>query len=215
MRLCVKKRHIFLIACIGLSLIATGLSLQEPKTTKTATAPTGTVKPIIADAVFITKYRPTTTITTTTLAPSTTTTHTHPPTTKRSTTSSAPRSTTLPVASPAPPAYNEDVLYNIYCGAGEVRRAISESLVEFGMQHEAKRICRIAGCESTFNANANNGSHGGIFQQSFEYWPGRVKTFNAANSHYPVGSNVFSPFDNARVSIRMMKAGQWDDWSCK
>lgn len=85
----------------------------------------------------------------------------------------------------------------------ETSRAISEAAAEFGVSELT--MFSIAKCESHFLTNADNGGHGGLFQQSKLYWPGRVNDFNQQNEP-DVGGNIYSPFDNARVSAWMMAA---------
>ena len=91
----------------------------------------------------------------------------------------------------------------------EVDRSISESAVEF--QVDETRLRRIVRCESRFNPRADSGSFKGLFQQASEYWSKRVADFNA--HHDPdVGSDIYSPFDNSRVSARMLAAGLSEHW---
>lgn len=85
----------------------------------------------------------------------------------------------------------------------ETSRAIHEAAIEFGVSELT--MFSIAKCESTFLTNSDNGGHSGLFQQSEEYWPGRVEDFNKANDPDVLG-NIYSPFDNARVSAWMMAA---------
>ena len=91
----------------------------------------------------------------------------------------------------------------------EVDRAISESAVEFGTDEVGLR--KIARCESRFDPGADGGEYKGLFQQVAKDWQKRVAEFN--ETHNPdVGGNIYSPFDNARVSSRMLAAGMRDDW---
>jgi hypothetical protein len=92
----------------------------------------------------------------------------------------------------------------------EVDRAISESAAEFRLNEvEVRRIVR---CESRFDPHADSGQYKGLFQQVAEHWHKRVADFN--RHHDPdVGGNIYSPFDNARVSARMLAAGLREHWS--
>jgi hypothetical protein len=94
---------------------------------------------------------------------------------------------------------------------GEVDRAISESAAEFRL--DDVKVRKIVRCESRFNPRADSGEYKGLFQQVARYWRKRVADFN--RHHDPdVGDNIYSPFDNARVSARMLAAGQ-EHWpSC-
>ena len=91
----------------------------------------------------------------------------------------------------------------------EVDRAISESAAEFRLgDAEFRKIVR---CESSFNPRADSGEYKGLFQQVGRYWRKRVADFN--RHHNPdVGDNIYSPFDNARVSARMLAAGMQEHW---
>lgn len=93
----------------------------------------------------------------------------------------------------------------------EVDRAIHEAAVEFRV--DETRLRRIVRCESKFDPFAENGPYKGLFQQARQYWSGRVADFNA-NVSPDVPGNYHSPFDNARVSARMVGLGE-DHWpSC-
>jgi len=92
---------------------------------------------------------------------------------------------------------------NIPCS--EVDRAITEAAAESRV--DETRLRTIVRCESRFNPFAENGSYKGLFQQSSTYWDGRVADFNA-NVDPDVPGNYSSPFDNARVSARMIGLGQ-------
>jgi hypothetical protein len=83
----------------------------------------------------------------------------------------------------------------------EVDRAITEAAAEFGVDETAMR--RTAKCESTFDPYARNGQYGGLYQQASSYWGDRVGDFNA-NVDPDVSGGIYNPFDNARVSARMM-----------
>ena len=91
----------------------------------------------------------------------------------------------------------------------EVDRAISESAGEFRVDDtELRSIVR---CESKFDPHATSGSYKGLFQQVDDYWPKRVDDFN--EHHDPdVGNDIYSQFDNSRVSARMLAAGEDEDW---
>lgn len=91
----------------------------------------------------------------------------------------------------------------------EVDRAISESATEFRVDDvELRKIVR---CESRFDPRAESGDYKGLFQQVGKYWRKRVADFN--RHHNPdVGDNIYSPFDNARVSARMLAAGLQEHW---
>ena len=94
----------------------------------------------------------------------------------------------------------------------EVDRAISESAAEFRV--DETKVRKIVRCESRFNPHANSGSYKGLFQQASDYWSKRVADFNAHRDP-DVGGNIYSPFDNTRVSARMLAAGMDDHWpSC-
>jgi hypothetical protein len=86
----------------------------------------------------------------------------------------------------------------------EVDRAITEAAAEFGVDEGVMR--RIARCESRFDPFASNGPYQGLYQQSTQYWDGRVADFNA-HVRPGVSGNIHHPFDNARVSARMMTQG--------
>jgi hypothetical protein len=91
----------------------------------------------------------------------------------------------------------------------EVDRAVSESATEFRVDDvELRKIVR---CESRFDPRAVSGEYKGLFQQVASYWRKRVADFN--RHHDPdVGDNIYSPFDNARVSARMIAAGGQEHW---
>lgn len=91
---------------------------------------------------------------------------------------------------------------------GEVDRAIHEAALEFRV--DEARLRGIVRCESKFDPFADSGRYKGLFQQASQYWAGRVADFNA-NVSPDVPGNYFSPFDNARVSARMVGLGQ-DHW---
>ncbi len=91
----------------------------------------------------------------------------------------------------------------------EVDRAISESAAEFRV--DGVKLRKIVRCESRFNPRADSGEYKGLFQQMAKYWRKRVADFN--RHHNPdVGDNIYSPFDNARVSARMLAAGMQEHW---
>jgi hypothetical protein len=91
----------------------------------------------------------------------------------------------------------------------EVDRAISESAAEFRM--DDVKLRKIVRCESKFDPRAESGQYKGLFQQVAKYWPKRVDDFNA--HHDPdVGDEIYSPFDNSRVSARMLAAGMDEHW---
>ena len=91
----------------------------------------------------------------------------------------------------------------------EVDRAISESAAEFRV--DDVKLRKIVRCESRFNPRADSGEYKGLFQQVAKYWRKRVADFN--RHHNPdVGDNIYSPFDNARVSARMIAAGMQEHW---
>jgi hypothetical protein len=91
----------------------------------------------------------------------------------------------------------------------EIDRAISESAAEF--QVDDTKLRTIVRCESRFNPFADSGHYKGLFQQAPEYWRNRVDSFNAARDP-DAGGNIYSPFDNARVSARMLAAGMNGHW---
>ena len=91
----------------------------------------------------------------------------------------------------------------------EVDRAITESSAEFGVDENKLRT--IVRCESTFNPYADSGHYKGLFQQAPEYWKKRVADFNAHRDP-DVPGNIYSPFDNARISARMLAAGMSSHW---
>jgi hypothetical protein len=90
----------------------------------------------------------------------------------------------------------------------EVDRAVTEAAAEFRV--DEARLREIVRCESRFDPFAENGQYKGLFQQSSSYWAGRVADFNA-NVDPDVPGNYTSPFDNARVSARMLGLGG-DHW---
>ena len=92
---------------------------------------------------------------------------------------------------------------------GEVDRAISGSAAEFRL--DDVRLRKIVRCESKFDPYASSGEYRGLFQQVADYWRKRVADFN--RHHDPdVGDNIYSPFDNSRVSARMLAAGMDEAW---
>ena len=91
---------------------------------------------------------------------------------------------------------------------GEVDRAITEAAAEFAV--DETRLRQIVRCESTFDPYATNGQYKGLFQQASSYWGGRVSEFNA-NVDPDVPGDAYHPFDNARVSARMLSSGT-DHW---
>ena len=91
---------------------------------------------------------------------------------------------------------------------GEVDRAITEAAAEFGV--DETRMRQTVRCESTFNPYATSGQYKGLFQQASSYWGERVGEFNA-NVDPDVPGDYYNPFDNARVSARMMASGT-DHW---
>jgi Transglycosylase SLT domain. len=92
---------------------------------------------------------------------------------------------------------------------GEVDRAISESAAEFRV--DERRLRRIVRCESRFDPFADSGAHRGLFQQAERYWGGRVREFNAQEEPDAEG-NIDSPFDNSRISVRMLSRGMDSHW---
>jgi len=91
----------------------------------------------------------------------------------------------------------------------EVDRSIAESAAEFRVEEtELRRIVR---CESRFDPHADSGSYKGLFQQDSGYWPKRVTDFNR-HEDPDVSGDIYSPFDNARVSARMVAGGLDDHW---
>ena len=90
----------------------------------------------------------------------------------------------------------------------EVDRAIREAAAEFRV--DENRLRRIVRCESKFDPFADSGRYKGLFQHDRQYWPGRVAEFNARVSP-DVPGNYHSPFDNARLSARIIGLGQ-DHW---
>lgn len=91
----------------------------------------------------------------------------------------------------------------------EVDRALTEAAVEFAVDETKLRT--IVRCESTFNPYADSGHYKGLFQQAPEYWQGRVADFNRHRDP-DVGGQIYHPFDNARVSARMLAAGMSSHW---
>jgi hypothetical protein len=92
---------------------------------------------------------------------------------------------------------------------GEVDRAIHESAVESGV--DETRMREIVLCESTFDPFASNSPYEGLFQQDEGSWGQRVAEFNAAVDPDAPG-DIHSPFDNARVSARMLAQGMESAW---
>ena len=91
----------------------------------------------------------------------------------------------------------------------EVDRAVTEASREFRVSEV--RMREIVRCESQFDPFASNGPYQGLFQQSTSYWSGRVGDFNAAVDP-DVPGDVHHPFDNARVSARMLATNGDSDW---
>lgn len=91
----------------------------------------------------------------------------------------------------------------------EVDRAVTEASVEFGV--DETRLRTIVRCESRFNPYADSGHYKGLFQQAPEYWQKRVADFNAHRDP-DVPGNIHSPFDNSRVSARMLAGGMGSHW---
>ena len=83
----------------------------------------------------------------------------------------------------------------------EVDRAITEAAAEFGIDETQMR--QTAKCVSTSNPYARSGQYMGLFQQASSYWGERVGEFNASVDPDVTG-DAYNPFDNARVSARMM-----------
>jgi hypothetical protein len=91
----------------------------------------------------------------------------------------------------------------------EVDRAITESAREFGVDETRLRV--IARCESGFNPFAGNGPYQGMFQQAADAWGARAGEFNAAVDP-DVPGDIHSPFDNTRVSARMLAIDGDSHW---
>ena len=91
----------------------------------------------------------------------------------------------------------------------EVDRAITESAAEFGVDEGQLRT--IVECESKFDPYADGGPYEGLFQQANSSWGERVAEFNAAVDP-DVPGNINSPFDNARVSARMLATDGTSHW---
>jgi hypothetical protein len=91
----------------------------------------------------------------------------------------------------------------------EVDRAIREAAAEFRV--DETRLRRIVRCESKFDPYADSGRYKGLFQQDSRSWAGRVAEFNA-NVSPDVPGNYHNPFDNARVSARMMGLDGGSHW---
>lgn len=93
----------------------------------------------------------------------------------------------------------------------EVDRALNEAAVEFKV--DGNRIRRMATCESGLDPFAGR-KYKGLFQQSNVYWNGRVRAFNRDND-IDVTGNIYSPFDNARVTAYMISKFGYGAWpSC-
>jgi hypothetical protein len=91
----------------------------------------------------------------------------------------------------------------------EVDRSIAESAAEFNV--DQTRLRKIVRCESRFNPHAKSGSYRGLFQQASDYWSKRVADFNRHRDPDVTG-DIYSPFDNARVSSRMIAGGLDEHW---
>ena len=91
----------------------------------------------------------------------------------------------------------------------EVDRAITEAAAEFAV--DETRLRTIVRCESTFNPYADSGHYKGLFQQAPEYWTKRVADFNRHRDP-DVGGHIYHPFDNSRISARMLAAGMSSHW---
>ena len=91
----------------------------------------------------------------------------------------------------------------------EVDRAIMEAAAEFAV--DENRLRTIVRCESTFNPYADSGHYKGLFQQAPEYWKNRVADFNARRDP-DVAGHIYSPFDNSRISARMLAGGMSSHW---
>jgi hypothetical protein len=91
----------------------------------------------------------------------------------------------------------------------EVDRAITEASAEFAL--DEMQLRKIVRCESTFNPYADSGHYKGLFQQAPEYWRGRVAEFNRHRDP-DVAGHIFNPFDNTRVSARMLAGGKSSHW---
>jgi hypothetical protein len=91
----------------------------------------------------------------------------------------------------------------------EVDRSIAESATEFDVNDTKLR--KIVRCESRFNPQADSGSYKGLFQQASGYWSKRVADFNRHRDP-DVAGQIYSPFDNARVSARMIADGLHGHW---
>ena len=89
----------------------------------------------------------------------------------------------------------------------EVDRALREAAAEFAVDETALR--RVVRCESKFDPYAGR-RYRGLFQHDPGAWGQRVREFNAHVAP-DVRGVITSPFDNTRVSARMIGLGQ-DHW---
>ena len=90
----------------------------------------------------------------------------------------------------------------------EVDRAIKVAANEAKV--DENRMRQIVRCESKFDPFASNGRYKGLFQQDVNSWAGRVQDFND-HVNPDVSGDIHHPFDNARVSARMLRssASHW------
>ncbi len=65
------------------------------------------------------------------------------------------------------------------------------------------RFGTLALCESSMTPSASNGSHGGLFQQSYAYWQRRVAAYNKATGEN-ISTDVHNAYSNALVSAKMI-----------
>jgi hypothetical protein len=67
---------------------------------------------------------------------------------------------------------------------------------------------RVADCESHFDPSLYSTGNAGVFQHAVQYWPDRAEVYGFE------GWSVFNARANVFVTVRMVKAGGWNPWSC-
>lgn len=95
----------------------------------------------------------------------------------------------------------------------EVIRTIRAAVWHWPVPGGADTALAIASCESGLRYNASNGGqYLGVWQQSADYWFGRLNTYDSRR--WDLAPSPFNARSSTIVSIRIAHNNGWGAWSC-
>lgn len=96
----------------------------------------------------------------------------------------------------------------------EIKQTIRCAVRHWPVSGGVDKAFAIAQRESGFYWHATNSSSGacGIYQHLPQYWPIRIKNFNAKFPHWDGGESCYNARSNVIVAIWMASTGGWGPW---